>query len=109
MNVCITESLCHIPETIDIINQLYSNKILKQIQRKKKSFTKNRILRECDSVSRSWMGEGICMLICISAGDLGHVWGSIGLGHDLCNYHSGDGKWLCSRKKASSSTAVNGQ
>lgn len=55
------------------------------------------------------MGEGICMLICISAGDLGHVWGSIGLGHDLCNYHSGDGKWLCSRKKASSSTAVNGQ
>ena len=33
--ICITESLCHIPETIDIINQLYSNKILKQINTEK--------------------------------------------------------------------------
>ena len=53
-------SLCHIPETIDIINQLYSNKILKQIQRKKKSFTKNRILRECDSVGHGWGKESAC-------------------------------------------------
>ena len=61
MNICITESLCHIPETIDIINQLYSNKILKQTNtEKEKSLTKNHILRECDSVGHGRGKESEC-------------------------------------------------
>ena len=80
--ICITESLRHIPETIDIINQLYSNKILKQINTEKEKKFNKKSYSQGVWFSRSWMGEGICMLMYISMG-LSHVWGSTGLGHDL--------------------------